>query len=430
MKKMNQFIKATSLLCILVFCSQAQITSTTSSGSSNQKPQEVVEQARVNQIISESERYFKQGELNIKDGRLPQAWTDLDKSVEVILLSNAKSNSKLSDYYFQLIDQIYQLEMTVKKKTIQKGNLSFTVSPKCLNKKQDDKDTTGLLLKALNLYKRGNYDESLMNLRVVLINEPMSSIAYLLLGKIHLRNGDIEQAVSSLKTALFWDNRLIEAHILLGKIYLERNDRLQSQNYSRSALAIEPNNKRAQALARIVENNYTNEDKKNIENDKLEVEDLLQKASQEKITDVKSSVESVFVAPFQSSENYDLLGEDFAYVLSEVLTAPNLCVVSNEDREKILENFGFDTDETFTLATAIKSAIVSKSSLLIVGQYERTSNNITATTKLIRVNEGRFLKRRTSRRQKDYPGRYTERFIVKSSYFARSNCLSDTLPIR
>jgi hypothetical protein len=102
-------------------------------------------------------------------------------------------------------------------------------------------------------------------------------------------------------------------------------------------------------------------------------------------------LESVFVAPFQSADNYDLLSEDFAYVLSEVLTAPNLCAVSNEDREKILENFGFDTNETFTLATAIKFAIVSKSSLLIVGQYEIISDNILATTKIIKINEGRFL---------------------------------------
>ncbi len=90
-------------------------------------------------------------------------------------------------------------------------------------------------------------------LRKVLVIEPMSAEAYLLLGNIHLRRGDLEQSVSSMKTALFWDNRMIDAHVALGKIYLQKGDCLQAKNYAASALAIEEENQDASGLARQVE---------------------------------------------------------------------------------------------------------------------------------------------------------------------------------
>ena len=90
-------------------------------------------------------------------------------------------------------------------------------------------------------------------LRKVLVSEPMSTEAYLLLGNIHLRRGDLEQAVSSLKTALFWDNRLTTAHVGLGKIYLQKGDCLQAKNYAASALAIDSENQDAVGLERQVE---------------------------------------------------------------------------------------------------------------------------------------------------------------------------------
>ncbi len=90
-------------------------------------------------------------------------------------------------------------------------------------------------------------------LRKVLVSEPMSAEAYLLLGNIHLRRGDLEQSVSSLKTALFWDNRLINAHIALGKIYYQKGDCLQAKTFSASALAIDAENQEATGLQRQVE---------------------------------------------------------------------------------------------------------------------------------------------------------------------------------
>lgn len=114
-------------------------------------------------------------------------------------------------------------------------------------------ETEALLAQARTLYKSGNDDEAMAILRKILVSEPMSAQAYLLLGMIHLRRGDMEQAVSSLKTALFWDNRLIDAHVALGKVYVQKGDCLQAKNYSASASAIDAENEDAAALQRQVE---------------------------------------------------------------------------------------------------------------------------------------------------------------------------------
>ena len=114
-------------------------------------------------------------------------------------------------------------------------------------------ETDTLLAQARELYKSGSDDEAMAVLRRVLVSEPMSAEAYLLLGNIHLRRGDLDQSVSSLKTALFWDNQLIDAHIALGKIYFEKGDCLQAKNYSASATAIDKENQNAVGLERQIE---------------------------------------------------------------------------------------------------------------------------------------------------------------------------------
>ncbi len=114
-------------------------------------------------------------------------------------------------------------------------------------------ETETLLTQARELYKTGGDDEAMGILRKVLVSEPMSAEAYLLLGNIHLRRGDLEQAVSSFKTALFWDNRLVNAHVSLGKIYLGKGDCLQAKNYTASALVIDAENQDATGLQRQVE---------------------------------------------------------------------------------------------------------------------------------------------------------------------------------
>jgi len=114
-------------------------------------------------------------------------------------------------------------------------------------------DTEDLLVKAREMYTAGRDEESLAELRRVLMIEPMNAEAYLLIGRIHLRGGEQEQAISALKTAIFWDAKLIDAHILLGRIFLERGDRAAAMTYARNAIQIDPNNQEAIALQRQVE---------------------------------------------------------------------------------------------------------------------------------------------------------------------------------
>lgn len=114
-------------------------------------------------------------------------------------------------------------------------------------------ETETLLAQARGFYVSGSDDEAMAVLRRVLVSEPMSAEAYLLLGNIHLRRGDLEQSISSLKTALFWDNQLIDAHIALGKIYLQKGDCLQAKNYSASAMVIDKENQNALGLERQIE---------------------------------------------------------------------------------------------------------------------------------------------------------------------------------
>lgn len=378
------------LTLTLAFILQAQNTS----GLRSIQPDNAAE-IRLNQITSDAERYYKQGNLNLNEGRLPQALADFDKAVEVILMSgvNVRASKKLNDYYFQLIDRINQMEMNAKKKSTQISKLSNEISPRCGVSALGSElliNVTEELIQAINNYKNKKDDEALTKLRIVLANEPMNAMAYLLLGKIHLRRGDIEQAVSSLKTSLFWDDRIVEAYILLGKILYEKNDLIQAQNYSQSALELEPENNRVQILSRLVEKRETANDKRDIEDDSKTIEKLIQELNQSASVIIKKYPNLLLVAPFQSRNVFDLLGEDFAHVLSEILVAPNLCVIGNEDREKIFESFGFVTGETFTLATAIKLAMASESNLLVVGQYNKAGDTLNATTKLIKVNEGRY----------------------------------------
>jgi tetratricopeptide (TPR) repeat protein len=113
--------------------------------------------------------------------------------------------------------------------------------------------TEDLLEKARQLYAAGRDDDALSELRRALIVEPMSSEAFLLIGKIHQRRGEQDAAVSALKTAIFWDAKLIDAHVTLGKIFLARGDRAQAMAYAKSAMQIDPNNQDAMALQRQVE---------------------------------------------------------------------------------------------------------------------------------------------------------------------------------
>jgi tetratricopeptide (TPR) repeat protein len=129
----------------------------------------------------------------------------------------------------------------------------FEIARETKTEPADTSNTQDLLAKARELYQAGRDDEALPEVRRVLMIEPMSPEAYLLIGRINQRRGDQEAAISALKTAVFWDSKQIDAHILLGRIFLERGDRAMALTYARSAMQLDPNNQDAIALQRQVD---------------------------------------------------------------------------------------------------------------------------------------------------------------------------------
>src|SRR5437868_10093828 len=68
--------------------------------------------ARVTQIITESEARFKEGELNLKANEREQAREKFDRAVDTILESgiNVTGYPRLQTYYLELVERIYRLE--------------------------------------------------------------------------------------------------------------------------------------------------------------------------------------------------------------------------------------------------------------------------------------------------------------------------------
>jgi len=109
----------------------AQVTSTTSDGRNNTKPVQAEQaEARIQQVTSDSGRYFKQGLLNLQDNRRPQARDDFDKSVEVFLMSGinltSNNNARSRDCYNQLIETVYRMEFPTQAQVPQIRSLSAT----------------------------------------------------------------------------------------------------------------------------------------------------------------------------------------------------------------------------------------------------------------------------------------------------------------
>ncbi len=70
-------------------------------------------EGRIQDVLSKSEKSFKQGLLNLKDNKRPQARDDFDHSVEAFLLSgiNVRSSATLQKCYSELIETVYRIEI-------------------------------------------------------------------------------------------------------------------------------------------------------------------------------------------------------------------------------------------------------------------------------------------------------------------------------
>jgi tetratricopeptide (TPR) repeat protein len=113
-----------------------------------------------------------------------------------------------------------------------------------------------------------------------------------------------------------------------------------------------------------------------------------------------SAADTVMVLPFENTSGkpeFNWVGESFADSLSDLLKVPNLNVVSNEQRKIIQTRLRIPLTTLPSLATALKLARESNSTLLIAGRYNivpaaaDTAATINVTAKIIRVNEGRFM---------------------------------------
>lgn len=127
----SRLIQCTTLLGTLLFSNLPLYgQAPTASALRNAQSEVEREEARVTQIITRAENYFKQGELNLKDNRREQARDDFDKAVDTILESgiDVRANPRLQDYYLQLIERIYRLEVPAPQLTAQSASNQETPS--------------------------------------------------------------------------------------------------------------------------------------------------------------------------------------------------------------------------------------------------------------------------------------------------------------
>jgi len=115
---------------------------------------------------------------------------------------------------------------------------------------------------------------------------------------------------------------------------------------------------------------------------------------QTKVTD------TVMVLPFENTSNkpeFNWVGESFAMSISDLLRVPTLNVVSNSERKVLQQRLRIPLTSLPSLATSLKLARAGGATLLITGYYtivpgqDDMAATINVTTKIIRVNEGRFL---------------------------------------
>jgi membrane-bound lytic murein transglycosylase D len=100
--------------------------------------------ARVTQLITQSETYFKEADLHLKARELEQARQKFDKAVDNILESgmDVRASHKLQTYYLELVERIYRLEVPQQQVTPRGGGELARNMPVSFNGQyqQDEKD--------------------------------------------------------------------------------------------------------------------------------------------------------------------------------------------------------------------------------------------------------------------------------------------------
>jgi tetratricopeptide (TPR) repeat protein len=115
---------------------------------------------------------------------------------------------------------------------------------------------------------------------------------------------------------------------------------------------------------------------------------------------VAQGTDTVMVLPFENTSSkaeFNWIGESFADSLSDLLRVPALNVISNDERKIIQQRLRIPLTSLPSLATSLKLARESGSTLLVTGKYAivpaqgDTTATVNVTTKIVRVSEGRFL---------------------------------------
>lgn len=122
----------------------------------------------------------------------------------------------------------------------------------------------------------------------------------------------------------------------------------------------------------------------------------------------------VLVLPFENTSGkpeFNWVGESFALSLSELLRVPGLNVVSNGERKAVQQRLRIPLTSLPSLATSLKLSRDSGATLLVTGSYTIVPSQgdlaatVNVTSKIIRVNEGRFL-------SEEIDGRLIQRDII------------------
>lgn len=117
-------------------------------------------------------------------------------------------------------------------------------------------------------------------------------------------------------------------------------------------------------------------------------------------TPAQPAYDVAMILPFENTSGkaeFNWVGESFADSLSDLLQVPTLNVVSNEQRKIIQQRLRIPLSTLPSLATSLKLARESNATILIAGRYTiapagtDTAATINVTSKIIRVNEGRFM---------------------------------------
>jgi membrane-bound lytic murein transglycosylase D len=99
--------------------------------------------ARVAQIIAQSETYFKEGEIHLKARELEQARQKFDKAVDVILESglDVQGYPRLRTHYLELVERVFRLEVPQQQQVTPRVEVAMNMTSTSTGQfQQDEKD--------------------------------------------------------------------------------------------------------------------------------------------------------------------------------------------------------------------------------------------------------------------------------------------------